>query len=58
MLSAGLPPELAELLTELGQGIGAGIVTEHFFATGAGVTGQVKLEQFAKEFKARYATQQ
>jgi uncharacterized protein YbjT (DUF2867 family) len=57
MLSAGLPSELAELLTELGQGIRAGIVTEHFFATGAGVTGQVKLEQFAEEFKAGYFAQ-
>jgi uncharacterized protein YbjT (DUF2867 family) len=58
MLSAGLPSELADLLTELGQGVRAGIVTEHFFATGAKVTGQVKLEQFAEEFKARYLTQQ
>ena len=57
MLSAGLPSELAELLTELGQGIRTGIVTEHFFATGARVTGQVKLEQFAEEFKAGYFTQ-
>jgi len=58
MLSAGLPSELAELLTELGQGIRSGIVNEHFFATGAAVTGQVKLEQFAEEFRAGYFTQQ
>jgi uncharacterized protein YbjT (DUF2867 family) len=54
MLSAGLPPELAGLVTELGQGVRAGIVTKHFFATGANVAGQVKLEQFTEEFKARY----
>lgn len=54
MLSAGLPPELADLLTELGQGVRAGIVTEDFFATGSKVTGRVKLEQFAEEFKTRY----
>lgn len=58
MLSASLPSELAELLTELGQGIRAGIITEDFFATGAKVTGQVKLEQFAEEFKAGYLIQQ
>jgi uncharacterized protein YbjT (DUF2867 family) len=58
MLSAGLPSELAELLTELGQGIRTGIITEDFFATGAKVTGQRKLEQFAEEFRARYLTQQ
>jgi uncharacterized protein YbjT (DUF2867 family) len=54
MLSAGLPPELAGLVTELGQGVRAGIITKHFFATGANVSGKVKLEQFAEEFKARY----
>jgi uncharacterized protein YbjT (DUF2867 family) len=58
MLSAGLPSELAELLTEIGQGIRGGIITEDFFATGANVTGQVKLEQFAEEFKAGYLLQQ
>lgn len=54
MLSAGLPSELAELLTEMGQAVREGIITKHFFATGAKVTGQVKLEQFADEFKNRY----
>jgi len=54
MLSAGLPPELAGLITELGQGVKAGIITKDFFATGGKVTGQVKLEQFVEEFKNRY----
>lgn len=58
MLSAGLPSELADLLTEMGQGIRAGIITEDFFASGAEVNGQIKLEQFAEEFKARYLIQQ
>jgi len=54
MLAAGLPPELAGLLTELGQGVRAGIVTKHFFDRGANVAGLIKLEQFAEEFRARY----
>ncbi|GAA4323341.1 NAD(P)H-binding protein [Mucilaginibacter gynuensis] len=54
MLSAGLPPELAGLITELGQGVKAGLITRDFFSSGAQVTGQVKLAQFAEEFKARY----
>ena len=54
MLSAGLPPELAGLITELGRGIRTGIVTRDFFASGAKVSGNIKLEQFAGEFKCRY----
>ncbi|SEN43847.1 Uncharacterized conserved protein YbjT, contains NAD(P)-binding and DUF2867 domains [Chitinophaga rupis] len=54
MLSAGLPPELAGLITELGQGVRAGIVTKDFFATGGKASGRIKLEQFVEEFKNRY----
>jgi len=54
MLSAGLPPELAGLITELGRGIRTGIVTRDFFASSAKVSGNIKLEQFAGEFKCRY----
>ncbi|MFD0793090.1 NmrA family NAD(P)-binding protein [Mucilaginibacter litoreus] len=54
MLSAGLPPELVGLITEMGQGVRAGIITKDFFDTGAPVTGHIKLEQFAEEFKAAY----
>lgn len=54
MLSAGLPPELAGLITEMGQGVRAGIITRDFFEKGAVVTGQIKLEDFTKEFKAAY----
>jgi uncharacterized protein YbjT (DUF2867 family) len=54
MLAAGLSSELAALLTELGQGMRAGIITRDFFATGAKVTGKIKLKQFVEEFKNRY----
>jgi len=54
MVSAGLPPELAALLTEMGQAVRAGIITGDFFATGGKVTGKVTLGDFAEEFKARY----
>jgi uncharacterized protein YbjT (DUF2867 family) len=54
MLAGGLPPELAGLIVEMGQGVRAGVITKDFFASGAKVTGQIKLEQFAEEFKAAY----
>lgn len=54
MLAGGMPPEIAGLITELGQGVRAGIITRDFFATDGKATGQIKLEQFAEEFKARY----
>lgn len=54
MLSAGLPAELAALITEMGQGVRAGLITQDFFAKGAQVTGKIKLEQFAEEFKNKY----
>jgi len=54
MTDAGLPPELAGLITELGQGVRAGIITKDFFDKGGKVSGNTKLEQFAIEFKNRY----
>jgi uncharacterized protein YbjT (DUF2867 family) len=54
MLSAGLSPELAGLITELGQGVRSGLVTRDFFATGAPVTGTNTLEHFVAEFKNQY----
>ena len=54
MLSAGLPPELAGLITEMGQGVRAGLITRDFFAQGRNVTGQIKLQDFAADFKAAY----
>ncbi|ACU61793.1 NmrA family NAD(P)-binding protein [Chitinophaga pinensis] len=54
MAAAGLSTELAGLITELGQGVRAGIITKDFFDKGAIVTGSTKLQQFVEEFKARY----
>ncbi|MBS1660890.1 MAG: NAD(P)H-binding protein [Bacteroidetes bacterium] len=54
MSAAGLPQELIDLLIEMGQALRAGIVTKDFFASGEKVTGKIKLEQFAEEFKTRY----
>jgi uncharacterized protein YbjT (DUF2867 family) len=54
MLAGGLPEELAGLIVEMGQGVRAGIITKDFFASGAKVTGEIKLQQFAEEFKAAY----
>jgi uncharacterized protein YbjT (DUF2867 family) len=54
MTTAGLSAELAGLITELGQGVRAGIITKDFFDKGALVTGSTKLYQFAEEFKNRY----
>jgi uncharacterized protein YbjT (DUF2867 family) len=54
MISGGMPAELANLITELGQGVKNGIIMQDFFANGGAVTGQVKLQQFTEEFKAAY----
>ncbi|QEC75209.1 NmrA family NAD(P)-binding protein [Mucilaginibacter ginsenosidivorax] len=54
MLGGGLPSELAGLIVEMGQGVRAGIITRDFFTNGARITGHIKLEQFAEEFKAAY----
>jgi len=54
MLAGGLPSELVGLIVEMGQGVRAGIITRDFFARGGAVTGQIKLAQFAEEFKAAY----
>lgn len=50
MLQGGLTPELARNFTEMGSAIRAGILWEDFDATGAQITGQIKLEEFAKQF--------
>ncbi|MFD1874932.1 NmrA family NAD(P)-binding protein [Hymenobacter bucti] len=54
MLSGGVPAELVGLITEMGQGVRAGLITQDFFAKGAAVTGKIKLDQFVEEFKNRY----
>lgn len=55
MLQAGLPEEIAGLYTEMGSGLRSGIISADFFDSKAAVTGQIKLEEFAKEFAARFS---
>jgi len=54
MLQAGLPQEMAELYTEMGRGIRTGVVQKDFIEHGEIVEGHVKLEEFAKEFAAKF----
>lgn len=54
MLGAGVPQEMAELYTEMGRGIRTGVVQKNFIDNGSVVDGEVKLEDFAKEFANRY----
>jgi len=54
MQSAGLPAEVAELYTEMGRGFRTGVIPGHFRSSNAPVTGSVKLEQFAEEFKDKF----
>lgn len=55
MKQAGLPEEIADLYTEMGSGLRSGIIPADFFNSNAPVTGQVKLEEFAREFAAKYS---
>ncbi|SDQ80935.1 Uncharacterized conserved protein YbjT, contains NAD(P)-binding and DUF2867 domains [Chryseobacterium soldanellicola] len=54
MLQAGLPQEMAELYTEMGLGLRKGIVQKDFIEHGSPVDGEVKLEDFAKEFSDKF----
>lgn len=54
MKGAGVPEEIAGLYTEMGAGFRKGIIPADFIKQGAPVTGAIKLEEFAKEFAARY----
>jgi len=54
MLQAGLPKEIAGLYTEMGTGLRNGSVASHFLTSNAPVTGKIKLEEFAKEFAAKF----
>lgn len=54
MLAGGLPPELAGLITEMGEGVRKGIITKDFFENGGDVVGKIKLADFVNEFKERY----
>lgn len=54
MLQAGVPQEIAELYTEMGLGIRTGVVQKDFIEHGAYIYGEIKLEEFAKEFADRF----
>lgn len=54
MLQAGLPQDMAELYTEMGRGMRTGIIQKDFLDHGAPVTGNTKLEDFAREFADKF----
>lgn len=54
MLQAGLPQEMAELYTEMGRGVRTGVVQKDFIEHGSSVDGKTKLEEFSKEFSAKF----
>jgi uncharacterized protein YbjT (DUF2867 family) len=54
MTQAGLPDEVAGLYTEMGSGLRSGKVAEDFLKTNAPIDGKIKLEDFAKEFAAKF----
>ena len=58
MKQAGLPKELAGLLTEMGAGYRSGRIFGDFEKSGSPVDGKIKLEDFAKEFAAKFNQQQ
>lgn len=55
MQQAGMPESLAQLYTEMGQGIRTHKLMDHFEATGAPVSGATKFREFAKEWALKYA---
>lgn len=57
MKQAGLPEELAALLTEMGAGYRSGRLFVDFENNGSPVDGKIKLDNFAKEFAARFKEQ-
>lgn len=54
MLQAGLPQDMAELYVEMGLGMKTGTVQKDFIEHGSPVNGNVKLEDFAKEFASQF----
>ncbi len=54
LTGAGLPDEMAGLYTEMGSAFRAGKIPADFRAQGSPVTGRVKLEEFAKDFAAKF----
>lgn len=54
MVNAGVPEEIADLYTEMGAGFRKGLIPTDFQQRGSRVEGKVKLEDFAKEFAAKF----
>ncbi|MBE8720394.1 NmrA family NAD(P)-binding protein [Sphingobacterium pedocola] len=54
MIQAGVPAEIANLYTEMGIGIRSGKIQSDFIRQGSPVIGQIKLEEFAKEFSTKF----
>lgn len=54
MVGAGVPEEIAALYTEMGTGFRNRSIPEHFEQSGSPVTGSIKLDDFAKEFAAKF----
>jgi uncharacterized protein YbjT (DUF2867 family) len=54
MKEAGLPLEIAQLYAEMGSGLRSGKIQEDFFTNKITVDGKIKLEDFAKEFAAKF----
>jgi uncharacterized protein YbjT (DUF2867 family) len=54
MKQAGMPGELAELLTEMNAGYRSGRLFREFEMKGSPVEGKIKLEDFAKEFAGQF----
>lgn len=54
MKEAGLPLEMAGLYAEMGSGLRSGKIQEDFLSHKFTVEGKIKLEDFAKEFAARF----
>ncbi|TJZ53286.1 NAD-dependent epimerase/dehydratase family protein [Sphingobacterium olei] len=54
MTQAGVPAEIANLYTEMGTGIRTGKIQSDFIQYASQVTGQIKLEEFAKDFAAKF----
>lgn len=54
MLQAGLPKEIAELYTEMGAGLRSTKIGADYFQNSNAIDGKIKLEDFAKEFAAKF----
>jgi uncharacterized protein YbjT (DUF2867 family) len=54
MVQAGLPQEMAELYAEMGRGMRIGVVQKDFVKQGSPIEGEIKLEDFAKEFASKF----